>query len=183
MARWVSGIPCRRSPHMLDCQLYGLHPAGHYLTNVLLHAASSVLLFLVLLRMTGESLAQCLGGGGLCHSSLARRIGGLVGRATGRAEWAVFHADARSLCAVRRAPVAAALSGRRRMPCAGPDGQADARHGSLSAAVARFLAARPVSSARPAPLDDSARALLAWSLAGPAGGWWWKRSRSWPWRR
>ena len=39
--------------HMLDCQLYGLNPAGHHLTNVLLHAASSVLLFLVLLRMTG----------------------------------------------------------------------------------------------------------------------------------
>ena len=38
---------------MLDCQLYGLNPAGHHLTNVLLHAASSVLLFLVLLRMTG----------------------------------------------------------------------------------------------------------------------------------
>ena len=40
--------------HMMDCQLYGLNPAGHYLTNVLLHAASSVLLFLVLLRMTGD---------------------------------------------------------------------------------------------------------------------------------
>ena len=40
--------------HMLDCQLYGLHPAGHYLTNVLLHAASAVLLFLALLRMTGD---------------------------------------------------------------------------------------------------------------------------------
>ena len=39
---------------MLDCQLYGLNPAGHHLTNVLLHAASSVLLFLVLLRMTGD---------------------------------------------------------------------------------------------------------------------------------
>ncbi len=39
---------------MLDCQLYGLKPAGHFLTNVLLHAASSVLLFLVLLRMTRE---------------------------------------------------------------------------------------------------------------------------------
>ena len=39
--------------HMLDCQLYGLHPAGHHLTNVLLHAASAVTLFLVLWRMTG----------------------------------------------------------------------------------------------------------------------------------
>ena len=40
--------------HMLDCQLYGLWPGGHHLTNVLLHAASSVLLFLVLLRMTRD---------------------------------------------------------------------------------------------------------------------------------
>ena len=39
--------------HMLDCQLYGLHPAGHHLTNVLLHTATTVLLFLVLCRMTG----------------------------------------------------------------------------------------------------------------------------------
>jgi tetratricopeptide (TPR) repeat protein len=38
--------------HMLDCQLYGLHPAGHHLTNVLLHAANSVLLFLFLSRTT-----------------------------------------------------------------------------------------------------------------------------------
>jgi tetratricopeptide (TPR) repeat protein len=39
---------------MLDCELYGVEPGGHHLTNVLLHAASSVLLFLVLLRMTGN---------------------------------------------------------------------------------------------------------------------------------
>jgi tetratricopeptide (TPR) repeat protein len=39
--------------HMLDCQLYGLRPAGHHLTNVLLHAANCLLLFLVLSRMTG----------------------------------------------------------------------------------------------------------------------------------
>ena len=39
--------------HMLDCQLYGLSAGGHHLTNVLLHAATAVLLFLVLRRMTG----------------------------------------------------------------------------------------------------------------------------------
>jgi len=39
--------------HMLDCQLYGLNPAGHHLTNILLHTASAMLLFLVLRRMTG----------------------------------------------------------------------------------------------------------------------------------
>ena len=39
--------------HMLDCQLYGIKPAGHHLTNLLLHTASTVLLFLILCRMTG----------------------------------------------------------------------------------------------------------------------------------
>ena len=39
--------------HMLDCQLYGLHPGGHHLTNVLLHALTVMALFLVLREMTG----------------------------------------------------------------------------------------------------------------------------------
>ncbi len=39
--------------HMLDCQLYGLNPGGHHLTNILLHAATAILLFLVLRQMTG----------------------------------------------------------------------------------------------------------------------------------
>ena len=98
---------------MVDCQLYGLNPAGHYLTNVLLHAASSVLLFLVLLRMTGDLWPSAWVAAVFAIHPLARRIGGLVGRATGRAERAVFHADARCVCTVRRASVAVALSGRR----------------------------------------------------------------------
>ena len=32
--------------HMLDCQLYGLHPSGHHLTNVAFHLANTILLFL-----------------------------------------------------------------------------------------------------------------------------------------
>lgn len=53
--------------HMLDCQIYGVpkHPDslsdgdehrppwGHHLTNLLLHMASTILLFLLLFRMTG----------------------------------------------------------------------------------------------------------------------------------
>jgi tetratricopeptide (TPR) repeat protein len=39
--------------HMLDCQLYGLQPGGHHLTNVLLHTATVIVLFLVLRKMTG----------------------------------------------------------------------------------------------------------------------------------
>ena len=39
--------------HMLDCQWYGLWAGGHHLTNLLLHMAAAILLFLVLRRMTG----------------------------------------------------------------------------------------------------------------------------------
>ena len=39
--------------HMLDIQLFGLNPAGHHLTNLLLHMANVLLLFGVLQRMTG----------------------------------------------------------------------------------------------------------------------------------
>ena len=46
--------------HLLDCQVYGLNAGGHHLTNVLLHAATAVLLFLVLWRMTGGFWASAL---------------------------------------------------------------------------------------------------------------------------
>ena len=46
--------PLAMLSHMLDCQLFGLNAWGHHLTNVLLHAAASIALFLVLWRMTGE---------------------------------------------------------------------------------------------------------------------------------
>lgn len=39
--------------HMVDCQLYGLNPGGHHLTNVVLHGTTAMLLFLVLRNMTG----------------------------------------------------------------------------------------------------------------------------------
>ena len=39
--------------HMLDAQFYGLNPAGHHFTNVLLHGTTAILLFLVLRQMTG----------------------------------------------------------------------------------------------------------------------------------
>jgi Tfp pilus assembly protein PilF len=39
--------------HMLDCEIYGLNPLGHHITNVLIHTANTLLLFLLLSRMTG----------------------------------------------------------------------------------------------------------------------------------
>ena len=39
--------------HMLDCQIFGLRPAGHHLTSLALHTANVVLLFVVLAHLTG----------------------------------------------------------------------------------------------------------------------------------
>ncbi|MFN0006555.1 MAG: tetratricopeptide repeat protein [Planctomycetota bacterium] len=41
--------------HMLDVSLWGMDARGHHVTSVLLHAASVVLLFFLLRRMTGET--------------------------------------------------------------------------------------------------------------------------------
>jgi tetratricopeptide (TPR) repeat protein len=40
--------------HMADCELFGLNAGAHHLVNVLFHTANVVLLFLLLLRLTGE---------------------------------------------------------------------------------------------------------------------------------
>ncbi|MEN6583928.1 MAG: tetratricopeptide repeat protein [Armatimonadota bacterium] len=44
---WVS--------HMLDCQFYGLAAGGHHLTSLLIHILNSILLFLLLVRITGST--------------------------------------------------------------------------------------------------------------------------------
>ena len=161
--------PLTTLSHMLDCQLYGLNPAGHYLTNVLLHAASSVLLFLVLLRMTGDLwpsawVAAVFAIHPLHVESVAwvaeRRdvLSGLFFMLTLGAY--ALYAERPSLA--RYLAVAGLL-------CAGPDVQADARHGSLPAAAARLLAARPVSPrGRRESTADRARGSVAcrWLAAG-----------------
>jgi tetratricopeptide (TPR) repeat protein len=44
--------------HIFDYQFYGLNPKGHHLTNLFFHIANTLILFMVLLRMTG-TLWQC----------------------------------------------------------------------------------------------------------------------------
>jgi len=45
--------PLTWASHALDCELFGLNPAGHHSTSVLLHALNAALLFLLLLGATG----------------------------------------------------------------------------------------------------------------------------------
>ena len=50
LANWH---PLTTLSYMLDCELFGLNPFWHHLTNLLLHTANTVLLFLILKKMTG----------------------------------------------------------------------------------------------------------------------------------
>jgi tetratricopeptide (TPR) repeat protein len=47
-------FPVTYVTRMLDFELYGANAGGHHLTNVLLHMATAIVLFLVLRRMTGR---------------------------------------------------------------------------------------------------------------------------------
>jgi tetratricopeptide (TPR) repeat protein len=46
--------------HALDCQLFGVDAAQHHVMNVAYHAANTLLLFWLLVRMTGERAASFL---------------------------------------------------------------------------------------------------------------------------
>ena len=167
---------------MLDCQLYGLNPAGHYLTNVLLHAASSVLLFLVLLRMTGD----------LWPSAWVAAIFAIHPLHVESVAWVAERRDVLSglffmLTLGAYALYAERPSLARYLAVAGffalgLDGQADARHGSLPATIARLLAARAISACGRRNSAWSGRARGSRVCPSP-GGWWSKRFRSWSWRR
>lgn len=40
--------------HMLDCQIYGMNPGHHHMTNVFLHILNTLLLFFILKRISGS---------------------------------------------------------------------------------------------------------------------------------
>jgi len=51
----VQWYPLTLLSHLADVSLYGMDPAGHHATNVLLHALTAGTLFLALVRLTGRA--------------------------------------------------------------------------------------------------------------------------------
>jgi len=59
---WAFTHPCTGNwhpvtvlSHALDCQIYGLNPAGHHLTSVIFHAANTIIVFLFLRALTSAT--------------------------------------------------------------------------------------------------------------------------------
>ena len=48
--------PATSLSHMLDCTLFGLHPAMHHLVNILIHGLNAVLIASILLLYTGDRM-------------------------------------------------------------------------------------------------------------------------------
>ncbi|MEE2665758.1 MAG: tetratricopeptide repeat protein [Myxococcota bacterium] len=56
-ANW---LPLTFMSHMLDVEWFGLDPGAHHVTNLVLHIVATLLLFAVLISMTGRSLPSAL---------------------------------------------------------------------------------------------------------------------------
>ena len=61
--------PITSISYMLDYQLYGLNPKGFLLTNLFFHIANSLLLFLILFRMTGAIWQSAFVAASVCIST------------------------------------------------------------------------------------------------------------------
>jgi Flp pilus assembly protein TadD len=54
-------VPLVWMTHMLDFTLYGAHPWGHHLTNIILHTLNTIVLFWLLKRLTGNLWTSLVG--------------------------------------------------------------------------------------------------------------------------
>ena len=165
--------PLATLSHMLDCQLFGLNAWGHHLTNVLLHAATSIGLFLVLWRMTGE----------LWPSAFVAMLFAVHPQHVESVAWVAERRDVLSglffvltLAAYLGYVRHGRTLGRYLLVVAllalGADGQADAGHAAAAAVAVGFLAAGPVRLGRRMCRTGRDR-----SSGLGCGGWCWKSCR------
>ena len=122
---------------------------GHHLTNILLHAATAILLFSRSTANDRPILAERYRGGALGDPSAAGGIGGLGDRTERRPQRRVLHADAGSLCELCPSSVfACPIFGGDGSLRVGTDDQADVDHVAVRPAAVGLLAAGPDEGSR-----------------------------------
>ena len=137
-ANW---FPVTRLSHIADGLLFGMRSGWHHLTNVLWHAAATVMLFLFLRSRDGRAVAERVRRLRVRAAPPARGIGRVGGGAQGRVECVLLVPDSVGLCAIRGAPgrpmVLVRAGGLRRRV----DGEADDGDFAARVAAAGCLAA------------------------------------------
>ena len=125
---------------------------GYHLTNVLLHAATAMLLFFVLGQMTGRVWPSAWWRH-VRGPSFAGGIGGLGHGAKRRPQRSILHADAGGVCGLCASPaIARAIPAGDGLLCPRAFVQGDAGDAAAATAVVGLLAAGTVRK-QPTPLD------------------------------
>ena len=135
-------IPVTRVSLLAAYAAYGDDPGRHLLTGVALHAASSVLLFLVLLRDDGCLVAKRVRRSRVRPASAPRRERRLVLGSPGSDERVLLHAAARRMERVREISFRRPLLRGAALPHARTALEADAGQRPVRAPAARLLASR-----------------------------------------
>ena len=124
--------------HMLDCQLYGVNPKGHHLTNVVFHHLT---VFDPEVDDRGR-LAQWFRCRPLCLTPPPRGISRLGGRTQRRAEHVFLDAYLMGLFSLCETSSPAPIPAGFLFPRFGPHGQAHAGDSPLCTALVGLLAAK-----------------------------------------
>ena len=127
--------------HLLDVQLYGLDAGPHHVTSLLIHAVTTVLIFVLFRRMTGTTGRSAFVAAVFAVHPL--HVESVVWIAERKDVLSTLFWSLTVLAYVTyvSGPNLARYLPVRRPLCAGPDVEADGRHAAVRAAAARHLAA------------------------------------------
>src|SRR5436190_6372970 len=137
--------PITTLSHMLDCQLFGVNPAWHHFSSVVIHALATIALFFALDSLTRKKMAKRICRRCLRHSSATRGIGGLDRRAQRRSQRFILRPHPAGVVLLCAQEISDALSARGSCGRAWNALQTDASHDSVRTLVDRLLAVESFS--------------------------------------
>ena len=152
---------------MLDGTAYEAWAGGYHLTNLLLHVANVLLVFVVFRKATGQELLSCLRRGVVRRPSPPRRVGRLGHRAQRRFERVLRSADLMGVRQLHTARATLFVLVRPHVLHIQPDVEADARHAALRDVALGLLAPQAAQSTGPLGED---------SVPGPLGRFLFRRN-------
>ena len=169
-ANW---FPLTWLSYMAGVDLYGLASGWHHLTNVFLHALNTILLFLLLRRMTGARWRERIRRAAVCRPSPACGTGRLGRRTQRGVVRPVLVSVDRRLSELRRAAAHCGVPAPGSGLCLRPDVEAHDRDAAVRAAAARFLAAAALAN-HPASPPDPRKSCRLWRSPRPLRQslWW-----------
>ena len=165
--------PLTSLSYLLDYECYGLAPWGYHLTNVLLHGAATIGLFLVLWRMTGDLWPSAFVAAVFAIHPLRAESVAWISERKDVLSGLFFVLTLGAYVGYAPSPLfVGSLPGGRGALCPGPDGQTHAGDAAVRAAIVGLLAAATVGQGAVAAAVRKTAAVRAIGrvLCGDASG-------------